>query len=77
MRITSPSPELIAAAEAAGLYCFGHPADPAPEPTSAEFIKDFRGAGWRADCPKCVGSKFTCDEHFATPTPETAERTGK
>lgn len=25
MIITSPSPELIAAAEACGLYCFGHP----------------------------------------------------
>ncbi len=24
-----------------------------------------RGDNWRADCPKCVGSKFTCDEHFA------------
>lgn len=23
-----------------------------------------RGAGWRADCPQCVGSKFTCDAHF-------------
>lgn len=19
---------------------------------------------WQADCPKCVASKFTCDEHF-------------
>lgn len=23
-----------------------------------------RGIGWRADCRKCVASKFTCDEHF-------------
>lgn len=22
-----------------------------------------RGPGWQADCPKCVASKFTCDEH--------------
>ena len=19
---------------------------------------------WQADCPKCVASKFTCDEHY-------------
>lgn len=36
----------------------------AAEPSSIEFIRDFRGAGWRGDCPKCVASKFTCDEHF-------------
>lgn len=24
-----------------------------------------RSSNWRADCPKCVTSKFTCDEHFA------------
>ena len=23
-----------------------------------------RGPNWQADCPKCVASKFTCDEHF-------------
>lgn len=21
-------------------------------------------ANWQADCPQCVGSKFTCDKHF-------------
>jgi len=26
---------------------------------------DIRGEGYRADCAKCVGSKFTCDEHYA------------
>ena len=24
-----------------------------------------QGEGWRSDCPKCVASKFVCDEHFA------------
>lgn len=24
---------------------------------------DIRGKGWRADCPQCVASKFTCDAH--------------
>ncbi len=24
-----------------------------------------RGNGWRADCSDCVGSKFTCDRHYA------------
>jgi RecJ-like exonuclease len=23
-----------------------------------------QGANWQADCPKCVASKFTCDEHY-------------
>lgn len=23
-----------------------------------------RGCGWRSDCPACVASKFTCDEHY-------------
>ena len=23
-----------------------------------------RSPRWRADCPKCVASKFTCDEHY-------------
>lgn len=23
-----------------------------------------RDSGWRADCPRCVASKFTCDEHY-------------
>lgn len=22
------------------------------------------GLNWQADCPKCVASKFTCDEHY-------------
>ena len=22
-------------------------------------------ANWRADCPKCVASKFACDEHYS------------
>lgn len=21
-------------------------------------------SNWQADCPRCVGSKFTCDEHY-------------
>ena len=21
-------------------------------------------ANWKADCPKCVASKFTCDDHY-------------
>lgn len=25
---------------------------------------NIRGSGWRADCAKCVASKFTCDEHY-------------
>jgi hypothetical protein len=24
---------------------------------------DVRSMGWRADCPRCVASKFTCDDH--------------
>jgi hypothetical protein len=28
-----------------------------------------RGSGWKADCPKCVASKFTCDEHSQQPEP--------
>jgi hypothetical protein len=31
-----------------------------------EALPDIRGKGWTADCPKCVASKFTCDEHFAS-----------
>lgn len=26
---------------------------------------NIRGSGWQADCPKCVASKFTCDDHYA------------
>ena len=34
-----------------------------------------RGAGWRADCPQCVGSKFTCDEHYqCEPEPMLSEQ---
>lgn len=27
-----------------------------------------RGSGWRSDCPACVASKFTCDEHYSAPS---------
>lgn len=41
----------------------------------AEPVEAVRGDGWRADCPKCVASKFTCDEHTAhcTTTPDAVE----
>ncbi len=26
--------------------------------------RDIRGADWTPGCPRCVASKFTCDEHF-------------
>jgi hypothetical protein len=25
---------------------------------------NIRGPNWRDDCPRCVASKFTCDEHY-------------
>jgi hypothetical protein len=25
---------------------------------------EVRGMGWRSNCPACVASKFTCDEHY-------------
>ncbi len=28
------------------------------------FLPEVRGCGWRSDCPACVASKFTCDEHY-------------
>ena len=26
--------------------------------------RDIRGIGFKADCPKCVASKFACDAHY-------------
>ena len=31
-----------------------------------QLSKDIRGAGFNAECPKCVASKFACDAHFVT-----------
>jgi len=31
---------------------------------AAETGGNIRGRGWKPDCPKCVASKFTCDEHY-------------
>lgn len=28
-------------------------------------VSPLRAPGWRSDCPKCVASKFCCDDHFA------------
>lgn len=42
-----------------------------------------RKRGWRADCPRCVASKFTCDEHYSAggaqgePFPHPRRRDGK
>jgi len=52
-----------------------------PFPSAAQIMAGFdkaiaaikaapmRGAGWRSDCPACVGSKFTCDEHYQNNSP--------
>lgn len=31
-----------------------------------------RADGWRSDCPKCVASKFACDEHRKPDAPPAA-----
>lgn len=33
------------------------------EMTSRDYLASFRGKGWQAECVKCVGSRFVCDEH--------------
>ena len=33
-------------------------------------------ANWQADCPKCVASKFTCDDHHRADLIDNCERCG-